>query len=90
MAGHIFPVLPTKHLVNQDGELTVPHNLTTGTKLSVSNVRVLFFQCVVQKGTSHVHTKAFKMRHQSQKGFRGINDGIIHDEKSTQSTYLVH
>ena len=28
----IFPVLPIKHLVHQDGETTIPHKLATGTK----------------------------------------------------------
>ena len=42
---HIFPVLPIKHLVNQDREPNMPHKLETGTKNSVSNLRVLFF-CV--------------------------------------------
>ena len=30
--GHIFPVIPIKHLVNQDGGPTTPHKLSTGTK----------------------------------------------------------
>ena len=37
---HIFPVLPIKHLVNQDGEPTTPQKLATGTKPSVSNLHV--------------------------------------------------
>ena len=48
---HIFPVLPIRNLVNQDGEPTTPHKLATGTKNSVSNIRDLFFPCVVQKET---------------------------------------
>ena len=55
---HLFTVLPIKHLVNQDGEPTMPHKLATGTKPSVSNLRVLFFPCVLQKATAHVYTKA--------------------------------
>ena len=54
---HIFPVLPTKYLINEDGDPTTPHKLTTGTKPSVSNLCVLFCPCVVRKGTSHVETK---------------------------------
>ena len=73
---HIFPVLPIKHLVNQDGELTTTHKLATATKPSVSNPRVLFCTCVVQKETAHVDTKALNICHQSQKGFRGIFFGI--------------
>ena len=30
---HIFPVIPIKHLVNQDGEPTMPQKLATGTKV---------------------------------------------------------
>ena len=32
---NIFPVLPIKHLVNQDGEPTTPHKLKIGPKPSV-------------------------------------------------------
>ena len=69
---HIFTVIPMKHLVNQDGEPTMPHKLKTGTKPSVSNLRVLFHPCFVRKETAHVDTKELNMCHQSQKGFRGI------------------
>ena len=44
---HIFPVIPIKHLVNQDGKPTTPHKMATVTKPSVSNLRVLFCICVV-------------------------------------------
>ena len=37
---NISPILPIKHLVNQDGEPTTPHKLETGTKFSLSNLRV--------------------------------------------------
>ena len=63
---HIFPVLPIKDLINEDGDQTTPHKLATGTKPSVSHLRVLFCPCVVCKATSHVETKALNMRHQSQ------------------------
>ena len=46
---HIFPALPIKHLVNQDVEPKIPHKLATGIKPSVSNLRVLFCPCVLQK-----------------------------------------
>ena len=39
---HIFPVLPIKYLINEDDDLTTPHKLVTGTKPSVSHLRVLF------------------------------------------------
>ena len=73
---HIFPVLPIKHLVNQDGEPTIPQKMVTDIKISVSNLCVLFYPCVVQKSTAHVDTKALNMCHQSQKGFRDIFIGI--------------
>ena len=68
----IFPILPVKNLVNQDGEATTPYKLVTATKPSVSIPCVLFNPCVVQKATAHVDTKSLKMCHQSQKGFWGI------------------
>ena len=34
---HTFPVLPIKDLINEDGDLTTPHKLETGTKASVSH-----------------------------------------------------
>ena len=39
---NMFPLIPTKHLVNQDSEPTTSHKLATGTKPSVSNLHVLF------------------------------------------------
>ena len=72
----IFPVLPIKYLINKDGDPTTPHKLVTGTKPSVSHLRVLFCQCVVQKATAHIETETLKMNHQAQKGFRGIFVGI--------------
>ena len=51
---HILPVLPIKDLINGDGKPTTPFKLTTGMKPSISNLRVLFFPCVVLKSTSHV------------------------------------
>ena len=50
---HIFPILLIKHLIKQDGELTMPHKLATGTKPSVSKPRVLFCPFVLQKASSH-------------------------------------
>ena len=72
MTDHIFSVLPIKYLINEDGDPTTPYKLATGTKPSVSNLRVLFCPCVVQKSTAHVETKILNMCHQAQKGFRGI------------------
>ena len=73
---HIFPVLPIKDLINEDGDPTTPHKLAIGTKPSVSHLRVLFCPCGVRKATAHVETKTLNMRHQAQKGFRGIFVGI--------------
>ena len=69
---HIFPVLPIKDLINEDGDPKMPYKLATGTKPSVSHLRVLFCPCVVRKATAHVETKTLNMHHQAQKGFRGI------------------
>ena len=83
---HIFPVLPIKDLINEDGNPTTPHKLATGTKPSVSHLRVLFCPCVVRKSTAHVETKTLNMRHQAQKGFRSIFVGIPKHQKG----YLVY
>ena len=37
---HIFPILHIEDMINYDGDLTTPHNLATGTKPSVSYLRV--------------------------------------------------
>ena len=78
---HIFPVLPIKYLINEDGNPTTPHKLSTGTKPSVSHLRVLFCPCVVRKVTAHVGTKTLNMRHQAKKRFRGIFVGIPQHQK---------
>ena len=69
---HIFRVIPIKNLINKDGNPTKPHKLETGTKPSVSNLRLLLCPCVVQKGTAHVETNTINMCHQAQKWFRDI------------------
>ena len=83
---HFFPVLPIKDLINEDGDPTTPHKIATGTKPSVSYLRVLFCPCVERKATSHVETKPLNMRHQAQKGFRSIFVGIPQHQK----IYLVY
>ena len=50
-------------------------------KPSVSHLGVLFCPCVVRKVTAHVETKTLNMRHQAQKGFRGIFIGISEHQK---------
>ena len=83
---HIFPVLPIKNLINEDGFPTTPYKLETGTKPSVSHLRVLFCPCVVRKAMAHVETKTLNMCHQAQKVFRGIFVGIPQHQKG----YLVY
>ena len=83
---NIFPVLPIKDLINEDGDTTTPYKLATGTKSSVSHLRVLFCPCVVRKAKAHVETKTLNMRHQAQEGFCGIFVGITHHQKG----YLVY
>ena len=83
---HIFPVLTIKHLVNQDGEPTMPHKLETGTKPSVSNMRVLSYPFVVQKETEFFDTRSLNMRHQLQQGFWDIFIGILKHQKG----YLIY
>ena len=78
---HIFLVIPIKDLINEDVDPTTPHKLATGKKHSVSHLRVLFCPCVVRKSTAHVKTKTLNMRHQAQKGFRGIFVGIPQYQK---------
>ena len=83
---HIFPILPIKNLVNQDGELTTPHKLATVAKPSVSNIRVLLFLFGVKNSTAHVDTKALNLIHQSQKFFCGIFIGTPQHKKG----YLIY
>ena len=83
---HIFPVLPIKDLLNEDSNPTTPHKPATATKPSVSHLHVLFCPCVVRKATAHFETNVLNMRHQAQKGFRGIFVGI----PEHQNRYLVY
>ena len=83
---HIFLVLPIKDQINKDGEPTPPFKHGTGTKPSVSNLRVLFFPYVERKATEHVYKKALNTHHQAQKGFQGIFFGIPQYQKG----YLVY
>ena len=78
---YVFTVISMKHLVNQDREPTMPQELSTGTKPSVSNLCVLFCTYVVQNSNAYVDTKALNMYHQSQTSFRGIFVGISQHQK---------
>ena len=83
---HIFPVLPIKDMINEDGNLTTLFKITTGMKPSVSHLRVLLCPFVVRKSTAHAEKNALNMRHQAQKGFCGIFAGISQHQKG----YLVY
>ena len=83
---HILPDLPIKYIIKEDSNPTTPHKLATGTKLSVSHLRVLSCPCVVQKATANVEKRTLNMRHQSQKGFCGIFVDIPQHQKG----YLVY
>ena len=76
-----FKVLPIKDMINKYGEPTTPFKLSTGTKPSVSQLRVLFFPCVVRKAIEHIDIKALNTFHQAQKGFCGLFVGITQNQK---------
>ena len=71
-AYYIFPILPIRELINEDDKPTTPFKLATGMKPSGSHLSILCCPCVVRKYTENIGTKALNMRHQVQKGFRGI------------------
>ena len=83
---NILPVLLIKDFTNEYNKPTTPFKRATGTKPSLSNLRVLFCLCLVQKATAHVGTKSLNMRYQSQNGFCGIIVGIPQHQKG----YLVY
>ena len=78
-----------KDIINEDGDPTKPHKLATGTKPSVSHLRVLFCPCVVQKAKAHVDTNTLNMRHQGQKGFHSIFVGIPEHKKRRRSDHYI-
>ena len=80
---NIFPVLHIKDLINEDGDPTIPYKLATGTKPSVSHLRVLSCPCVLRKHTAHVETKMLNMRHQAQKESSWEYHSTIKDILST-------
>ena len=83
---HIFMVLPIKDMINEDVKPTTPFKTATGTKPSVSHLRVLSCPCVVRKDTAHIDKKALNIHHQAQKSFCGIFVAITHHQKE----YLVY
>ena len=54
---HIFPALPIKDLINKEVEPNTPFKLATGTKHSVSYLRVIFFHVFYGK-LLHTSTKS--------------------------------
>ena len=86
MANPFFLVLPIKNPIEKDSDPTMPFKLATGTKPSVSHLRVLFCPFVVRKSTAHIGTKALNMRHQVQNYFCSIFVGISQHQKG----YLVY
>ena len=78
---HIFPILPIKDLINEDGKPNTSFKLATGTKPSLLHFLSLFCPCVVRKATAHVDKKALNMCHQAQKGFCGFFVGISQHQK---------
>ena len=76
-------------LINKDSKPTTPFKLATGTKSSVSHLRVLLFPCVVRKATEYVGTQALNMCHQLQKDFLGILVEIPHHQKG-YLFYITH
>ena len=84
-----IPVLSIKDLINKDDDMTMPFKLTTGTKPSVSHLRISFCSCVVRKSTAHVGTKALNMCHQAKKGFHVIFVRISQQQKGSL-VYIPH
>ena len=81
---HIFPVIPIKDMINEDGDPTIPHKLEIGTKPTASHLCLLLCPYVVRKATANVETKALNMRHQAQKSsavysleFHSIKNDIL-------------
>ena len=52
MADNLLPVLTIKDLINEYRYPTTPHKLETGTKPSISHLRVLCCPCVVRKANA--------------------------------------
>ena len=73
-------------MIKNYGETNTPHKVATGTKPSVSNVRIILFPYVVWKATEQVDGNALNMSHQPQNGFLGIFFGIPLHQKG----YLVY
>ena len=66
---HIFPVLPIKDLINKDGDPNTPFKLATGTKPSVSHLRVFFLSMYCTERYCTCWEKGVKYVSPSTKGF---------------------
>ena len=86
MNDHIFTVLKIKHMVNQDGELTIPQNWQIVLNLHYKKHMFVFCPCLVQKATAYNDTNPLNVCCHSQKGFCGIFVGILQNQKG----YLVY
>ena len=60
---HIFPVIPIKKLVNQDGEPTTPRKLEMGKKPLVSHPWYLLCARAIKKATAHSDKYSLNMCH---------------------------
>ena len=78
---YILLVLATKDLINEYVKPTTQFKLVTGTKPSISHLRVLFCQCIVQKSTAHIRKNSLNMHHPAQNSFCGVFVGIPQHQK---------
>ena len=70
---HIFPVLPNKYLINEDGKPTTPFNLQQVQNLQYRICVFIFFVCCTKLYCT-CWDRGIK---QSQNGFHGIFVGIL-------------
>ena len=80
-AHRVFPVLPIKDLVNEQGEPCTPSELMHGEKPPVRHLITLFCPVIVKKHTAMKDKKMVNMRHQAQKGYRGIFVGMPENQE---------
>ena len=80
-AHHVFPVLPIKDLVNEQGEPCTPFELMHGENPPVRQLRTLFCPVIVKKHTAMKDKKVVNMRNQAQKGYRGVFVGMPENQE---------
>ena len=78
---YALSVLPLKYLVNEKGEPCTLFELMNGEKPSVRHLRTLFCPVIVKKHTAMKDKKVVNMRHQAQKGYRGIFVGMPENQE---------